>query len=145
MAGMLAILACCALPLLSGCQHMASLALSDKAASVSFDDPAVLSALVSKKTEPYCLVDVRTREEYSAGHIPTAVNIPYDAISETPPTKDKSALIIVYCKSGRRSAQAAAALKQLGYKRVVEFGAISRWKGPLLDSPEPGDWPATAP
>ena len=86
----------------------------------------------------YLLVDVRTNEEYVSGHIPTAVNIPYDIIGEEPPTPDKAALIIVYCRSGNRSAQAKKTLDSLGYLDVVDFGAIGRWTHVLVEGADPG-------
>ncbi len=80
----------------------------------------------------YILVDVRTAEEFASGHIPTAVNIPYDTILDKPPTRDKAALIIVYCRSGSRSAMAYRALIGAGYTNVVNFGAIGKWKGEIV-------------
>jgi len=105
----------------------------------SYTDPAALAALVAHKSEPYLLVDVRTPEEYSAGHIRTAVNVPVDTIGTAPPTQDKAALIIVYCRSGGRSAAAKKTLDGLGYTRVQDFGALSRWTGELVtgDAPSP--------
>ncbi len=106
-----------------------------------YRDPARLADLLSGRSEPYLLVDVRTAGEYSAGHVPTAINIPYDVIASRPPTPDTGALIIVYCASGHRSGIAAAALRGLGYTRVVDFGPVSRWKGPLRQGADPGDCP----
>lgn len=105
---------------------------------VSYSDPDSLAALISGQEEPYFLVDVRTHSEYTAGHIPTAINIPLDEIGGRPPTTDTSALIIVYCASGHRSAAAAQTLAGMGYTRVVDFGAITRWRGSLVtgDSPQ---------
>lgn len=80
----------------------------------------------------HVLVDVRTPEEYAAGHIPTAVNIPVTEIAERPPSKGKSVLIIVYCRSGVRSAKAKTILTDLGYTDVVDFGGVSRWTGKLV-------------
>jgi len=76
------------------------------------------------------LLDVRTPSEYAAGHIPRSKLLPYDEITaETAgkaiPTKD--ATVIVYCRSGRRSAIAAAELKKLGYARVLDLGGINSW------------------
>jgi phage shock protein E len=107
----------------------------------SYTDPDALLALLSNDTEPYFLIDVRTKDEYTSGHIPTAVNIPYDVIADNLPTKDTAALIIVYCQSGARSAKAAVTLQKLGYTRVVEFGSIKRWKWAILDSSDPGECP----
>lgn len=77
----------------------------------------------------YIVLDVRTPEEYSEGHIAGAVLIPYDEIEDRAedelPEKDK--LILVYCRSGRRSSIAAQALAELGYTNVKEFGGIEDW------------------
>ena len=97
-----------------------------------YRDPERLARLVDSKEPAHFIVDVRTPEEYAAGHIPTAINIPVSEIGERPPTPDKNALIIVYCASGGRSARSKARLDQLGYTRVVDFGAISRWTGPIV-------------
>ncbi|HET6486637.1 MAG TPA: rhodanese-like domain-containing protein [Spirochaetia bacterium] len=110
-----------------------------------YKDPAQLLLLISNRTEPYVLVDVRTAAEYEKGHMPTAVNIPYDTIGANPPTTEKSALIIVYCASGVRSARASKTLTGLGYGRVVDFGAFSRWQGPSLNGSDPGDCPCRVP
>jgi rhodanese-related sulfurtransferase len=110
-------------------------------AGPDYVDPAQLLSLVSSQTEPYLLVDVRTPAEYGAGHIPTSLNLPVTEIPLHPPAADLDALIIVYCGSGVRSARAAAALKGMGYTRVVDFGAVTRWTGSLVDSAEPGKEP----
>jgi phage shock protein E len=110
-------------------------------AARDYKDPRQLSALLSERLEPYFLVDVRTAQEYREGHIPTAINIPYDLIAASPPTRNTTALIVVYCASGGRSSKAAKALEGLGYLRVVDFGAIRRWVGPLRYSADPGDCP----
>ncbi len=100
--------------------------------SVDYRDPAALKALVEgADPSSFILVDVRTAEEFAEGHIPGSVNIPYERIGSTPPTDDKDALIIVYCRSGRRSAIAAEALKAAGYDSIVDFGGIDRYRGPL--------------
>jgi phage shock protein E len=79
----------------------------------------------------YLLIDVRTEEEYNSGFIPTAINIPYDVIAENLPTEDKSALIILYCRSGRRSGIAKETLEGLGFTNVINFGAVENWKKEL--------------
>jgi 3-mercaptopyruvate sulfurtransferase SseA len=78
-------------------------------ADVNYEEPAMLAELVAANQVPYILVDVRTPAEYASGHIPTAVNIPNTEIAARPPTEDTSALIIVYCRSGARSASALQA------------------------------------
>ncbi len=110
-------------------------------AGPSYSDPDALQTLISKSTEPYYLVDVRTSDEYETGHIPTAINIPYDTIGDKPPTPYKTTLIIVYCASGVRSAKAKATLDKLGYSRVVDFGGITRWKGQSVKGTDAGECP----
>ena len=79
----------------------------------------------------YLIVDVRTIEEYEERHILGAMNIPNESIGteEIAQLPDKDQLIFVYCRSGRRSKEAAEKLVKLGYKNVVEFGGINDWKG----------------
>jgi phage shock protein E len=101
-----------------------------------YRDPAQLSQLIETGTPAYILVDVRTPGEFATGYIPTAVNIPVSDIAGNPPTKDKNALIVVYCRSGNRSAKARAILEGMGYTDVVDFGAISRWGGALAGKNE---------
>jgi rhodanese-related sulfurtransferase len=116
---------------------------SPPAAAGGYRDPELLRQLISDKTEAYSLVDVRTSGEYERGHIPSAINIPYDVISERPPTSETSTLIIVYCASGNRSAKARQSLEAMAYSRVVDFGAFSRWKGSVVTGPDPGECPCT--
>jgi phage shock protein E len=76
------------------------------------------------------LIDVRTAEEFGAGHLLGAVNIPYDSIGEKIANvlPDKSAPIILYCRSGRRSAIALKTLQSLGYKSVINAGGYEALK-----------------
>ena len=79
--------------------------------------------------EGYIILDVRAQEEYDESHIPGAILIPHteiDAKAEEVLT-DKDQLILVYCRSGRRSKLAAEALVELGYTNIKEFGGISDW------------------
>ena len=79
--------------------------------------------------EGYIILDTRTQEEYDEGHIPGAILIPYDKITEKAEgiLTDKDQLILVYCRSGRRSKIAAADLVKLGYTNIKEFGGIIDW------------------
>lgn len=95
-------------------------------------EPSKLRQLVSSKEASYLLLDVRTPAEYGGGHIPTAVNIPYDEIATRMPKVREDEMIIVYCASGRRAAIAARTLTEMGYQNVGDFGAISRWQGELV-------------
>ena len=97
-----------------------------------YDDPARLERLIREGKPAYLLVDVRTPAEYESGHIPTALNIPVDVIGTRPPAVDKASLVVVYCRSGNRSATARKLLVDLGYTNVVDFGAVSRWEGELV-------------
>ena len=75
------------------------------------------------------ILDVRTQEEYDEGHIPGAIVISHEEIAEKAEEvlTDKDQLILVYCRSGRRSKIAAEALVELGYTNIKEFGGISDW------------------
>ena len=77
----------------------------------------------------YIILDVRTVEEYNSGHIPNAILIPNEEIKQKAESIliDKNQLILVYCRSGRRSKQAASALTSLGYTNIKEFGGIIDW------------------
>ena len=77
----------------------------------------------------YIILDVREQEEYDAGHIPGAILIPYTMIEEKANEllQEKDHLILVYCRSGRRSKIAAEALLELGYTNIKEFGGIIDW------------------
>ena len=79
--------------------------------------------------EGYIILDTRTQEEYDQGHIPGAILIPYDEVLEKAEgiLTDKNQLILVYCRSGRRSKIAADDLVKLGYTNIREFGGIIDW------------------
>lgn len=77
----------------------------------------------------YVLLDVRTEQEYAQGHIPGALLIPNTELSEKAADllPDKEQMILVYCRSGRRSAEAARTLADMGYTQVYDFGGIIDW------------------
>ena len=79
----------------------------------------------------YLILDVRREDEYLQQHIPGAINIPNESIGteEIPDLPRKDQLILVYCRSGNRSKQAAGKLAALGYTNIVEFGGIIDWPG----------------
>jgi len=81
----------------------------------------------------YIILDVRRPDEFAAGHIPNAINVPNESIgtSDIPELPDKDQLIMVYCRSGRRSKEASEKLVKLGYTNIVEFGGILDWKGEI--------------
>lgn len=77
----------------------------------------------------YIILDVREQDEYDEGHIPGAILLPYGQIDEKAEDvlPDKDQLILVYCRSGRRSKIAAESLVDLGYTNIREFGGILDW------------------
>ena len=79
----------------------------------------------------YIILDVRTPEEFAEAHIPNAINVSNESIGtdDIPELPDKDQLTMVYCRSGRRSKEAAGKLVKLGYTNIVEFGSIIDWKG----------------
>ena len=80
--------------------------------------------ILDNKNENYVLIDVREDYEFNEGHIPGAVNIPLGNIDSI--TYSTSRTIIVYCKSGNRSNEAAIKLKNMGYN-VKDMGGILDW------------------
>ncbi len=81
-------------------------------------------------TQEVIVLDVREQDEYDSGHIPGAVLLPVGTISEETasaviPEKDDT--VLVYCRSGNRSKTASAALAELGYTNIYEFGGINTW------------------
>ena len=98
--------------------------------SISMDEAVSMMA----EESGYIILDVRRPDEFAAGHIPNAINVPNETIgrSEIPELPDKDQLIMVYCRSGRRSKEASAKLVKLGYTQVVEFGGILDWKGEVV-------------
>ena len=86
-----------------------------------------------KDEKNYIILDVRRPDEYAAGHIPRAINVPNEEIGtvEISELPDKSQLILVYCRSGRRSKEASEKLVKLGYTNIVEFGGIQDYEGEI--------------
>lgn len=84
-----------------------------------------------EEEEDYIILDVRTEGEYEEKHIPGAVLVPNETIGteEIEELPDKEQMILVYCRSGNRSKQAAEKLVKLGYTNIYEFGGINDWTG----------------
>ncbi len=81
-------------------------------------------------SENAVLLDVRTREEYAEGHIPSSKNLPLQVIDKAGKYIDNVDVpVFVYCKSGSRSSMAKEALKSMGYKNVKNIGGISGYNG----------------
>ena len=85
-------------------------------------------------TEKPIVVDVRSLEEYNEGHIPNAISVPLETIENEAEAKlkNKDDLILVYCRSGRRSREAALRLIEKGYTNVIDFGGIQDWNGEVV-------------
>lgn len=87
---------------------------------------------IAKNNPDAIIVDVRHDDEYKAGHIPGAVLLTMETITEETAAKvlpDKTQMILIYCRSGRRSKIAAQTLLELGYTNLIEFGGILDYKG----------------
>ena len=83
-----------------------------------------------QKTPQAKLIDVREEDEYAAGHIPASINIPLSKIeSAQGEITDLDTPLFVYCRSGNRSGQAVAWLKQAGYSKVKNIGGIADYSG----------------
>ena len=97
--------------------------------SITMDEALTMMA----QETGYIILDVRRPDEFAAGHIPNAINVPNESIgtSEIPELPNKDQLIMVYCRSGRRSKEASEKLVKLGYTNIVEFGGILDWKGEI--------------
>ena len=98
--------------------------------SITVDEAVTMMA----QETGYIILDVRRPDEYAAGHIPNAINVPNETIgtSEIAELPNKDQLIMVYCRSGRRSKEASEKLVKLGYTNIVEFGGILDWKGEIV-------------
>lgn len=102
---------------------------SHSSTKISFEDAEMLKEQFPEKTH---LIDVRTVEEFSSGHVPRAINIPVDEIeSDLISSYDKEDIFILYCRSGNRSATAAKILVENGYSLVFDAGGISSYNGEL--------------
>ena len=98
--------------------------------SITMDEAVTMMA----QETGYIILDVRRPDEFAAGHIPNAINVPNETIGtdEIPELPNKDQLIMVYCRSGRRSKEASEKLVKLGYTNIVEFGGILDWKGEII-------------
>ena len=90
------------------------------------------------KEDGHVVVDVRRQDEYDAGHIPGAILIPNESIGTEQPERlpDLNQIILIYCRSGNRSKQAAQKLFDMGYRNIYEFGGIIDWTGEIVTEAE---------
>ena len=105
--------------------------LADKAAYHKISAEEAYEMMASQEV---VVVDVRTREEYDGGHIENAVLVPNESIGSEMPEAlpDKEATLLIYCRSGRRSKDAAQKLLALGYQSVYDFGGVIDWPYELV-------------
>ena len=82
----------------------------------------------------YLIVDVRRPDEFAEGHIEGAINVPNEGISDEMPEElpDKDQLLLIYCRTGRRSKEASEKLAKIGYTNVHEIGGINTWPGTIV-------------
>lgn len=116
--------------LVSGCGQ----AVTESEGTNMYKQISMAEAKEMMNTESdYILLDVRTQEEYADGHIPGAICVPNEEIDTEPPVElpDKEQVILVYCRSGNRSRQAAEKLAAMGYSNIKEFGGIIDWNGEI--------------
>ena len=93
------------------------------------------------RDDGHVIVDVRRQDEYDAGHIPGAILIPNEDIRTQPPAElpDPDQIILIYCRSGNRSKEAAQKLFDMGYTKVYEFGGIIDWTGEIVTDADPDE------
>lgn len=105
----------------------------DKVAEVNYITMAEAKEIFASEGD-YVIVDVRRADEFASGHIPGAIHVANESIISTPPAElpDKDQVIYVYCRSGRRSKDAASKLAAMGYTHIVECGGILDWTGDIV-------------
>ena len=116
--------------LLSACGNDTDKTQTTKGESTMYEQITAEDAKkIMDSGEEHIILDVREQDEFDAGHIPGALLLPYTEIENEAESKlpDKDKLILVYCRSGRRSKIAAEALIKLGYTNIKEFGGIIDW------------------
>jgi phage shock protein E len=92
-------------------------------------DGATAKALVAAGAK---VLDVRTPDEFSAGHVPGAINIPFDQLPRRAAEIGATTTpVVLYCRSGRRSGIAAEALQKAGFSKVYDFKTVTAWPGEL--------------
>ncbi len=117
--------------IIGGADGLTSIIVAEKGEKAMYEQITPEEAKkIMDSGEENIILDAREQDEFDEGHIPGAILIPYTEIEnkaeEMMPDKDK--LILVYCRSGRRSKIAAEALSKLGYTNVKEFGGIIDWQ-----------------
>ena len=128
---LLSILILLMIAVMTGCRNTEQITYKQ----ISQEEAAEMMA----KDDGHVIVDVRRMDEYIEGHIPGAICIPNENIDQEKPEKlpDTDQIILVYCRSGNRSKQAAEKLAAMGYRNVYEFGGIITWTGETVTGVKP--------
>ncbi len=125
-----------ALLLLTGCAHAPApqQAAEEKAEPSWVQIDQETAKRMMEADDGHVIVDVRRQDEYDAGHIPGAILIPNESIVDERPAElpDLEQVILIYCRSGNRSKQAAQKLADMGYLNIYEFGGITTWTGEIV-------------
>ena len=89
---------------------------------------------IMEEESGFLIVDVRRPDEFAEGHIEGAINVPNEGITDKMPEElpDKDQLLLIYCRTGRRSKEASEKLAKIGYTNVYEFGGINTWTGTIV-------------
>ena len=121
--------------ILTGCSSVDGQVTNGEAAGSSYTQISQEDAkAMMEKEDGHVIVDVRRQDEYDAGHIPGAILIPNESITAEQPEElpDLNQIILIYCRSGNRSKQAAQKLADMGYTNIFEFGGINTWTGEIV-------------
>ena len=111
--------------------------------TATFSETATYQQITQEKAKEmmqaddgHIIVDVRRQDEYDSGHIPGAILIPNESIGTEQPKElpDLDQVILIYCRSGRRSKEASQKLADMGYTHIYEFGGIIDWTGEIVTS-----------
>ena len=116
--------------IIGGADGPTSVTVTEKGEKIMYEQITAEEAKkIMNSGEDYIILDTREQDEFDEGHIPGAILIPYTEIENKAEKMlpDKNKLILVYCRSGRRSKIAAATLSRIGYTNIKEFGGIIDW------------------
>lgn len=118
--------------LLTGCSAYTADSVQEVASYHQIDQE--MAKQMMTRDDGHVIVDVRRQDEYDAGHIPGAILIPNESIEAERPKElpDLDQIILIYCRSGNRSKQAAQKLADMGYTNIYEFGGINTWSGEIV-------------
>ena len=124
----------CAFFILYGCSSPAANETNEQKKGTYTQISQETAKEMMEQEDDYVIVDVRRQDEYDAGHIPGAILIPNESIGCDSPEAlpDYDQIILIYCRTGNRSKQAAEKLAAMGYKNIYEFGGITTWTGEIV-------------